>query len=104
MNKPKLNNNSEALTPDMKLVQVALQSNGVYFMYKLPVKRGIRGKTKGKVDELFIVGIPLKKVQNYCLQKKLVISDRAVYENNDMNSPILFRKGNSTTYVERELL
>ena len=88
-----------------KLVQVTIQSNGVYFAYQLPeVKRGIRGKTKGKVDELLIVGVPLKKVQSYCEREHLVITNKAVYENNDMDCPILFRQGESFVYVEKEKL
>jgi len=62
-----------------RLVQVTVQSNGVYFAYQLPeVKRGIRGKTKGKVDELLIVGVPLKGVQSYCKREHLIITNKAV--------------------------
>ena len=38
-----------------------------YFIYRLPkVKRGMHGKTKGKVDELLIVGVPRNKFDSYC--------------------------------------
>lgn len=88
----------------MKLVQVSIQSNGVYFTYQLPVTRGIRGKDKGVVNELLIYGVPTKRVQAYCLKEKLVITDRAVYANNDLDQPILFRQGDSSTYVEEDKL
>ena len=38
---------------------------GMYFIYKIPVKRGIRGKTKGKVDEIIVYGIPIKKLPQF---------------------------------------
>lgn len=89
---------------DQKLIQVAIQSNGVYFTWQIEVPRGIRGKDKARVKEVLIHGVPTKRVQQYCLDNKLVITDRAVYANNDMNCPILFRKGDSLTYVEEEKL
>ena len=44
------------------LQQIVENKDGnFYFIYKVPnVKRGIRGKTRGKVDELLIVGMPRK--------------------------------------------
>lgn len=85
---------------EQKLVQVTIQSNGVYFAYQLPkVKRGIRGKSKGKVDELLIVGVPIKKVESYCEREGLIITDKRVYVGN-LDNPILSRKGNSLVYTE----
>ena len=89
---------------EQKLIQVSIQFNGAYFTYQLDVPRGIKGKTKAKVKEVLIHGVPTKRVQQYCLDNKLVITDRAVYENNDMDCPILFRQGDTLTYVEKEKL
>lgn len=87
-----------------ELVQVSIQSNGVYFAYRLPdVKRGIKGKTRAQVDELLIVGVPTKGVQDYCLREHLIITNKAVYQN-DLDNPILFRNGESFVYVEKEKL
>lgn len=71
-------------------------------MYKVPqVKRGIRGKTKGKVDEVLIVGIPLKKVEEYCENSNLIITNKAVYEG-DLDNPILYLNEEGTAYERRE--
>ena len=59
----------------MKLVDVSLQEFGAYFIYELEVQRGIRGKTKGKVNELLIVGIPKQKLHQYCLDKGIWIAN-----------------------------
>lgn len=77
---------------DQELIQVSIQKEGVYFIYKLSeVKRGIRGKTKGKVDEVIIVGIPLNDVNDYCKKEELIItSERVCFKNLDQT--ILTRK------------
>lgn len=36
--------------------------HGVYLLFKIKVQRGIKGKSKSKVDELLIVGVPWSKV------------------------------------------
>lgn len=73
-------------------------------MYLIPkVKRGMHGKTKSKVDEVMIVGIPNQKLQNYCIQHRIYITNKAVY-NSFTNEPLLFRCGDSLTYVEKEKL
>ena len=84
-----------------ELIQVSIQPNGVYFIEKIRVLRGIRGKTRGKVDEVIITGIPLRKVQQYCLNQKLIITSKAVYRY-DLDNPILFRKDDSLTYYKKE--
>ena len=56
------------------LEEVNPNDSGVYFVYRIPnVKRGIRGKTKGHVDELLVVGIPWPKVDKYLKRYGLVI-------------------------------
>ena len=42
------------------------QNGDYYIIFRLPkVKRGIRGKSKGQVDELLIVGVPQKKIDAF---------------------------------------
>lgn len=77
----------------MKLIQVNLTPFGAYFLYKINVTRGIRGKSKGKVDEIIVVGIHKNKMQQYCIDHNLIITNKAVYMNNDMSKPILFADG-----------
>lgn len=84
-----------------ELIQVSIQPNGVYFIEKIRVLRGIRGKTRGKVDEVIITGIPSRKVQQYCLNQKLTITNKAVYQY-DLDNPILIRKDDSLTYYKKE--
>lgn len=51
----------------MKLEAISRNKNGdYYFIYKIPVKRGIRGKNKAIVDELIIVGMNKDRVREYC--------------------------------------
>lgn len=88
-----------------KLIQVSFLPKGsAYFMYKIPkVTRGIRGKSKGKVDELLIVGVPFSQMEQFCEKNEFIITDRAVYQYN-MRNPILFRKDDTFTYVLKEQL
>ena len=80
------------------LIQVSLNRHGAYFMYSVPqVKRGIRGKTKGKVDEVLVVGVPLKNVESYCEKANLIITNKAVYEG-DLDNPILYLNEEGTAY------
>ena len=37
-----------------------------YVGYRVKVQRGIKGKTKSKVDEVLIVGIPNSKFDEWC--------------------------------------
>lgn len=49
-----------------KLAFVSQNKNGDYYVgYKIPVTRGIRGKTKGTVDELIIVGMNKSKFEEF---------------------------------------
>jgi hypothetical protein len=77
------------------LVQVSIRNFGAYFIYNIPVQRGIKGKTKSKVDEILAVGIPFKEIQSYCINNGLIITNKAIYYNN-LDNPILYadEKGN----------
>lgn len=87
-----------------KLIQVSLDDSGAYFLYLIKdVNRGIRGKNRAKADEIISVGVPNKKLQNYCMQNNIFITNRAVYYK-DWNHPILYRKGDKLIFVEKEKL
>lgn len=88
----------------MKLIQVTIQKNGAYFMYQIEVQRGIKGKSKSKVKEVLIDGIPFNKLQEYCIKNKFVITNKAIYQNNDLDDPILFKEKDRFVYKEREQL
>ena len=75
----------------MKLIQLNLNKDGAYFMYQLEVTRGIRGNTKGKVDEVIIFGVPYDNLHRYCIEQHIFITNKAVYEN-DWDHPILWSK------------
>ena len=48
------------------LEEVNPTDSGVYCIFRIPnVKRGIRGKSRGKVDELLIVGVPHAKANQF---------------------------------------
>lgn len=58
----------------MKIIQISRNENGDwYVLYKLRVQRGIKGKTKSKVDEVLIVGIPQAKFDAWCKKNNLVV-------------------------------
>lgn len=73
-------------------------------MHLVPkVSRGMHGKSKGHVDEVLIVGVPNSKLQKWCIDNQIYITNKAVY-NADTDEPILFRNGESFVYVEKEKL
>ena len=74
------------------LVQVSIHDFGAYFVYKVPVQRGIKGKSKSKVDEVISVGVPSKRLQAWCINQGLIITNKAVYYN-DLDNPILYADG-----------
>ena len=74
------------------LIQVNINDFGAYFVYRVPVQRGIKGKTKSKVDEILSVGVPSKRLQAYCINHGLIITNKAVYYN-DLENPILYADG-----------
>lgn len=56
----------------MNIQWISKNDNGDYYVgYKVKVQRGIRGKTKSKVDEVLIVGIPKKDFKSFCLKENL---------------------------------
>ena len=64
---------------NMDIKWISKNDNGDYYVgYTVSVTRGIRGKTKGKVDEVLIIGIPRKEMESFC--KKHNINYRGVLE------------------------
>lgn len=59
----------------MKLVQISPNEHGCYFVYQVEVQRGIRGKNKGKVKELLIVGVPKNQLNSYCKREGVRIEN-----------------------------
>ena len=56
------------------LVDVTINKDGnFYFIYSVEVQRGIRGKSKGKVNELLIVGVNKKNVESYCKNEGITL-------------------------------
>lgn len=48
------------------LEEICPNDHGIYLIHRVPaVKRGFRGKSKGKVDELLIVGVPWSKAESF---------------------------------------
>lgn len=64
---------------------------GYYFLHKVKVQRGIKGKSKSKVEELLIYGVPLKDVPNYYKDHKEEIDyyymheEEILHENENSN-------------------
>ena len=59
-----------------KLIQVSTNKDGnYYFVYRVPVQRGIKGKTKSKVDEVLIVGVNKKYVKQYCKKEGIILKE-----------------------------
>lgn len=68
---------------NIELKQISFTNGGAYFLYLLPnVTRGMHGKNKSKVNEILIVGVPYKDLQNYCIKDNIVITNKAVYIDN----------------------
>lgn len=101
--------NQEGHLENRDLIQVSINYNKKkdklfgYFIYQIIVTRGLRGKSKGKVPEVLIVGIPNSALQSYCVTNNLIITNKAVYEE-DFNHPILWKEEESWTYKRREYL
>lgn len=61
---------------DEELAFISKNKDGnYYFGFKVKVQRGIRGKTKSKVDELIIVGMPKEKVADFCKKEGIRLED-----------------------------
>lgn len=54
------------------------QDGNWYIGYKVKVQRGIKGKTKSKVDELLIVGIPESKFDDFCKREGLHVEKQNI--------------------------
>ena len=56
----------------MDIQWISMNANGDFYVgYKVKVQRGIRGKTKSKVDEVLIVGVPKNDFKDFCLKNDL---------------------------------
>ena len=68
------------IKPFENLLAINRNENGdYYFLYAVPnVKRGIRGKSKGQVNEILIVGVPKANLISY-LRGELGKHDRMMY-------------------------
>ena len=64
----------------MELVDVCPNEHGCYFIYKVKVQRGIKGKTKSKDDELLIIGVPKSKLDAACKKEGIVIINQETGE------------------------
>ena len=84
-----------------QLVQISVNNSGAYIMYKVPVSRGIRGKTRGKVDELLIVGVPIKndRFHQWCIRNNIYITNKGVYDSRT-EEKLLIREGNTFNYIK----
>lgn len=84
-----------------QMIQISVNPTGAYITYKVPVTRGIRGKTRGRVDELLIVGIPLKndRFQQWCIRNNIYITNKAVYDART-EEKLLIREGDSLNYIK----
>ena len=100
-------NQEDRIFKNKDLIQVSINYNKKkkklfgYFMYQIIVTRGLRGKNKGKVPEVLIMGIPNSALENYCGANNLIITNKAVYEG-DLDHPILWKEEESWTYKRRE--
>ena len=55
-----------------KLTMIIFNKNGtLYALYKINVQRGIKGKSKSKVDETLIWGIPKTGVEKWLSKNNL---------------------------------
>lgn len=60
----------------MNIEFVSKNKNGDFYIgYRVPVQRGIRGKTRGKVDELIIVGVPKADMPKFCEEHGIRIEE-----------------------------
>ena len=86
---------------EMKLIRVSLRSTekgiNAYFVYRLPVQRGIKGKTRSKVNEILAVGVPASQLQRYCNDNHYTISNYYVYQDEKI---LLEINKEGTAYVE----
>ena len=82
---------------DLKLIQLSVDGSHTYIMYQVPVNRGIRGKTRGKVNEVLIIGLNTKHLHRFCVNHDIFITNKYVRDS-DTEEIILVRKGDTLTY------
>lgn len=54
-----------------KRYDCSFTKGGIYFIDRILVTRGIRGKNKGKIWELLIIGVPFKDLESFCKTRKV---------------------------------
>lgn len=60
----------------MQLEFISRNKDGNYYVgYTIPVQRGIKGKTRSKVNELIIIGIPKSKFRKFCKETKIYLKE-----------------------------
>lgn len=69
----------------MKLEFISKNKDGNYYIgYRVPVKRGIRGK-EDTVDELVIIGMPKDRMEAFCQKHGIeVINDNPGIKENSI--------------------
>lgn len=61
----------------MKIEFISKNKDDNYYIgYKIPVKRGIKGKTKETVNELIIIGINKNKFKDFCKTHNILIKKK----------------------------
>ena len=83
---------------ELKLVQISVDGSHTYIIHKVPVSRGIRGKSKGKVDELLIIGINTKYLHRFCCKNGIYITNKYVRDA-ETDEILLEREGDFFNYV-----
>lgn len=85
---------------EMELIRVSLRSTekgiNAYFVYRLPVQRGIRGKTRSKVNEILAFGVPASMLQEWCNKHHYTITNYYVYQDEKI---LLALNKEGTAYV-----
>lgn len=60
----------------MKIKFISKNKNGDFYVgYIIPVQRGIKGKTRSKVNELIIVGVPKAEMPKFCRDHNIKIKE-----------------------------
>lgn len=86
----------------VKITQISLGPTGAYITHLVPkVVRGMHGKSKGHVDEVLIVGVPNSRLQDWCVQNNIYITNLYVRDART-DEILLYRK--DINYLEKERL
>lgn len=63
----------------MTIEFINCNENGDWYVgYRVKVQRGIKGKTKSKVDELLIVGIPGSQFNDFCKREGIIVKKESI--------------------------